>query len=215
MATKKFTDLTEYTGTPAATDWLCIVRAAAAAGSRDFKFKLSRLLVDATAFGISIAQAADAAAVRTLLALGTMATQAASAVAITGGNINGTTIGASVPGAAHFTTADLTGLFAFSSTDTITAHAGGGHASATALTTSVNRVSVCASDADSVKLPAWAAGLVVSIWNDTGHTLQVFGAGTDTINEVATDTGVAQATLLTALYIASAATGKWSRILSA
>lgn len=46
-------------------------------------------------------------AARTALGLGTMAVQAASAVAITGGSINGTSIGATTAGSAKVTTLDI------------------------------------------------------------------------------------------------------------
>ncbi len=57
-----------------------------------------------TAWGRSIAAAANAAAGRVLLALGTIATQDANAVTITGGSINGTTVGAGTPSTGSFTT---------------------------------------------------------------------------------------------------------------
>ncbi len=67
-------------------------------------------------------------------------------------------------------------------TDTITAHAGGGQGSAVALTTQYNIVTVCATTGDSVKLEAAAAGLIQIVYNNTAHTLAVFPASGDTIN---------------------------------
>lgn len=100
----------------------------------------------------------------------------------------------------------------------ITAFAGGGQASATALTKIVNSVDTVATAADSVKLPVpTKVGQMILIENTTATSMQVFGAGTDTINAVATGTGVAQAAGKSALYfnttIGTAA--KWFRILSA
>lgn len=92
--------------------------------------------------------------------------------------------------------------------NSITAFAGGGQASATALTGQVNRVSTVATAADSVKLPASAAGLVVMVWNDAALPMQVFGAGTDTINGVATATGVSQMQKSAVIYSCVAA-GAW------
>lgn len=60
--------------------------------------------------GTGAATAADA---RTNLGLGTMATQAASSVAVTGGTINGTTVGASTPTTGKFTTLTVTTAVAF------------------------------------------------------------------------------------------------------
>ena len=100
-------------------------------------------------------------------------------------------------------------------TDGITAHAGGGQTNAVLLTSMVNRVSTVATAADSVKLPVSAAGLVVQLVNGAAsNSMQVFGSGTDTINDVATATGVAQAAGVSATYFCPVA-GKWYRVLSA
>jgi hypothetical protein len=57
-----------------------------------------------TSYGRTLAALVDAAAGRTALGLATMALQAAGAVAITGGAINGTPIGATTPSTAVFST---------------------------------------------------------------------------------------------------------------
>ncbi len=67
----------------------------------------------------------------------------------------------------------------------ITAFAGGGQASATALTTSVNNVTVCATNLDSVKLPAAATGLTVTVKNSGTALLAVFPATSDSIDALA------------------------------
>jgi hypothetical protein len=76
--------------------------------------------------------------------------------------------------------------------DNITAHAGGGQGSATALTGELNRVTTLATAGDSVALPASAPGLTIIVENAGANPMQVYGAGTDTINGVATATGVSQ-----------------------
>lgn len=108
------------------------------------------------------------------------------------------------------------GTYALTSAATsLTAFAGGGQASATALTKQINHVTTVATAADSVKLPVSVAGLVVYVVNGAAsNSMQVFGAGTDTINDVATGTGVAQAAGKAATYVCPVA-GKWYRVLSA
>ncbi|MCX5516225.1 hypothetical protein C3941_19745 [Kaistia algarum] len=98
---------------------------------------------------------------------------------------------------------------------TITARAGGGKTNATLLAAAINHVTVVATAADSVKLPASVAGMVVVVINgQASNSMQVFGSGSDTVNDVATGTGVAQGAGLTAIYFCPVA-GKWYRTLSA
>lgn len=121
---------------------------------------------------------------------------------ITVSNVNGFQIGS--------TNAPLTlgGLPRQSTTDSITAHAGGGQANATALTTTINRVATVATAADSVKLPTSAAGMVVTVINSGANACQVFGNNTATINGVASGTGVSLASGKTAVYSCVTA-GAW------
>jgi hypothetical protein len=66
--------------------------------------------ITCTAAGRALIDDADAAAQRQTLGLGTIATQAASSVAVTGGAINGTTIGATTASTGAFTTLGATGV---------------------------------------------------------------------------------------------------------
>jgi hypothetical protein len=96
----------------------------------------------------------------------------------------------------------LTGALNLKAADTITAKASGVHADATPLTASVNNVSVVATTKDAVVLPVMAAGQLTIVTNSGTASAQVFGAGTSTINAVATDTGVALAAGKTGVYVA-------------
>jgi hypothetical protein len=111
---------------------------------------------------------------------------------------NGTATGQIVMGA----------LFRDTAADSLTAHAGGGQGSALALTKQNNRITTVATAADSVALPASAAGMEVIVINSGANPMQVFGAGTDTINGVATATGVSQMANSLVLYTCVTA-GAW------
>lgn len=102
-------------------------------------------------------------------------------------------------------------------TDAIVATPGGTQATAIALTSAINRIGTCATAADSVKLPLAVAGLEVFVANRGAASCQVFGSGTDTINGVATATGVALATTKSGRYYCtkSAPAGNWELHLGA
>lgn len=87
-------------------------------------------------------------------------------------------------------------------------------AGATALTGQINNISTVTTAGDGVRLPTSVAGRIVWIINPTANSVQVYGASTDTINAVATGTGVAQAAGKTAAYVCAVA-GAWYRLLSA
>lgn len=98
--------------------------------------------------------------------------------------------------------------------DGLTAHAGGGQVSALQLSASINTVSTVATAADSVKLPSAVPGLKITVTNASANSMQVFGVSPDTINGVATGTGVALAAGKTATYF-STVDGAWHALLSA
>lgn len=82
----------------------------------------------------------------------------------------------------------------------ITAQADGTKANATRLNAVHNLVETSAGAADSVLLPKGYVGLEITIANFGGNTIQVFGSGSDTIDNVVTATGVTQADATVAKY---------------
>lgn len=101
--------------------------------------------------------------------------------------VNATTVTATTVNA---TTLNLTGYTAASSTNTITAFAGGGQASAVALTTSLNRITVCATAGDSVKLPASTVGRTIRVINSGAAYANVFPVTGDVIDTLAANLAV-------------------------
>lgn len=90
----------------------------------------------------------------------------------------------------------------------VTAHAGGTKAAATALAAQFNRIGTCATADDSVLLPAAVVGRFVVVFNDGAAAARVFGAGTDTIDGVATATGVPLTNAKRAIFMCLTA-GAW------
>lgn len=95
-----------------------------------------------------------------------------------------------------------------SSTTGIAAFATGGQTNATLLTSTVNRVTTVTSANDSIKLPPNVPGFQVTVINSGTNPCQVFGSGTDQINNVASATGVSQQPNSLVIYTAAAA-GLW------
>jgi len=110
----------------------------------------------------------------------------------------------------------------------LTAKSGGGQTGALALLSQLNIVSTVAAGNDSVALPKISANPValgglfqmIVVRNSGANSMQVFGASPDTINDVATATGVAVGSGKTAMFFATAFdpttnVGKWYMLLSA
>ena len=105
-------------------------------------------------------------------------------------------------------TAQFAGPIVQSLSPTITAGVGGTQANAVLLPNTINRVGTVTSANDSVKLPAATVGLEIWVINRGANPMQVFGSGTDTINGIATATGISQGVNTNAPYVCSVA-GNW------
>lgn len=99
-----------------------------------------------------------------------------------------------------------------SSESGITATASGTQATSYQLGAAVNRISTVATAADGVKLPRAQPGMEIFITNAGANAAQVFGTSPDTIDGVATATGVSQPAGTTVAYrcvSVSAGVGAW------
>jgi hypothetical protein len=85
--------------------------------------------------------------------------------------------------------------------DNLTAHAGGGQANGLQLTAQNNRITTVATTGDSVVLPPSAPGMEIFVINHGSNPCQVYGLGSDTVNDVAAATGVQQMQNSLVLYI--------------
>jgi len=96
----------------------------------------------------------------------------------------------------------------------LTAKAGGGQSGATALTGNINRVTVCATIADSALLPPGTVGKRVSVYNAGAASCTVYPATGEAINSGAANAGFAVAATKGAIFECVAA-GLWNAVLSA
>ncbi len=82
------------------------------------------------------------------------------------------------------------GLCLHKASNAITAFATGGQSSATALTSTINSITVCATAADSVKLPTATAGSIIQVSNLGAAYANVFPATGDLIDALAANAAV-------------------------
>jgi len=75
-------------------------------------------------------------------------------------------------------------------TNAITAFAGGGQGSATALVSEINSITVCATAGDSVKLPTSVAGMRIQVSNLGAAYANIFPASGDLIDSLSANTAV-------------------------
>ena len=87
---------------------------------------------------------------------------------------------------------NLSGLLYESFTDAITTGVVQTQAGATQLSAEINRVTINSVSGNGARLPAAAPGLTIMVINRTPLPMQVYGASTDLINDVAAATGVSQ-----------------------
>lgn len=100
------------------------------------------------------------------------------------------------------------GLLFESFQDNIVAQAGGGQGNAFQLAREISRVTAVATIGDSVKLPQAQPGLTVFVINHGANAMQVYGLGSDQIDDVAAASGVAQMAGSMCLYSCTTA-GLW------
>ena len=97
----------------------------------------------------------------------------------------------------------------------LTAFAGGGQGSATALTAAINRVTTVATAADSVKLPAALAGASLVVINAAAaNAMAVFPQTGEIINALAANASISVAANKTVMFFC-AVNGTWNSMLTA
>lgn len=102
-----------------------------------------------------------------------------------------------------------------STTEAITATAGGTQAAGVQLVSRYNRVSVCATGGDSVVLPPWQPDIIVWVGNDGAAALNVFPFLGDKIATAAVNAAFSVTIAKPALFIGSGTANKWFVMLSA
>jgi predicted glycosyltransferase len=130
---------------------------------------------------------------------------------LSNGNADGTTLGQGLTDTVTISAPMYfaTGVLEYESAqDPIVAKAGGGQTGATQLTSEICRVTTVATAGDSVMLPPAVPGLDIMVINHGAKAMQVYGSGTDTINDIATATGVSQMVNSMVIYVCTIA-GKW------
>jgi hypothetical protein len=90
----------------------------------------------------------------------------------------------------------------------LTATPSGTQSTSLQIVNELSRVTTVATPGDGILLPASAPGLTIILENASTNAMQVFGAGSDTVNNVAVVTGVSQMAGSVVIYTCYAA-GAW------
>lgn len=108
----------------------------------------------------------------------------------------------------------MTGPIKLAASNGIVAHAGGGKANATQLDPKfdVHRVVTCATANDSLLMPPAEPGRAILVIQDGAAAARLFGKGTDTIDAVATATGVVLTNANRCWYYCAVA-GAWQSLM--
>jgi hypothetical protein len=96
----------------------------------------------------------------------------------------------------------------FKASNAVSAFAGGGQSSATALTSTINSITICATAGDSVKLPTATAGSLLQVSNLGAAYANVFPASGDLIDALAANAALALP-VGGSLFFSCAVTGSW------
>lgn len=102
----------------------------------------------------------------------------------------------------------------FAATTGLTAKAGGGQSGATPLTGNINRISVCATIADSAILPSAIVGRKVSVYNGGAASCNIFPQTGEFINSGAANAAFAVGATKSAIF-ECVSTGVWNAVLGA
>jgi hypothetical protein len=102
----------------------------------------------------------------------------------------------------------------FSAADALTAHAGGGQASALPITTQMARFTVVGTAADSAVLPSAVPGMSYTVSNAAAASMNVFPATGEIINALSANAAFAVAAGKTCEFVCMKA-GQWHTLLSA
>lgn len=102
-----------------------------------------------------------------------------------------------------------------STTEGITATAGGTQAAGVALVSRYNTLTVCATGGDSVVLPPLVADLIIWVENDGAAACNVFPFLGQSINAGAVNAAFSVTNAKRGMFVGTGTTGKWMALLSA
>lgn len=111
----------------------------------------------------------------------------------------------------YYNASGLASLPTYSTQQGIVAHSGGGSAGAVQLAASLCMVTSCATASASVLLPPSEQGAELTLVNNGGNSVEIFPAGTDTINGAGAGAGINVASNTVTLLFCVSSGAWWSK----